>query len=152
MTRFLKPWLLEPWRTRVLWASLGLNLFAVGLFAAPHMWDRRLPGPPSFDTLVERMSRDLPAADATLFRAAMARERPWFDQGRERMQEARGAVATRVTAEPFDPAAMRTSLQAMQDRMRESSARFDESLVTAVGQLSPDARLKLAETLRQRRP
>lgn len=144
--------LLEPWRTRTLYLSLGVNLFAVGLIAAPHVWHRRPPGPPSFDTLVERMARELPAADASTLRTAMARERPWYDLGRKQMQEARGDVAIRLAAQPFDPAPLRTSLQAMQDRIHESMARFDESLVMAVGQLSPEARLKLADVLRHRTP
>ena len=142
--------LLEPWRTRLLYLSLGINLFAMGLIAAPHVWHRRMPGPPSFDMLVERMAHDLPDADAAAFRLAMARERPWYEQGRQRMLEARGAVAAKVAAEPFDAATTRASLQTMQDRIRESMARFDESLVDAVAQLSPEARVRLADTMRRR--
>lgn len=144
--------LLEPWRTRVLWASLGLNLFALPMLAGPHLWHGRASGPPSFDMLVARLARGLPAADAELFRAAMARERPWYDIGRRDMEERRAAVAQAVEREPYDPAAVHAALGAMQGGFRDASARFDDSLVMAVGELSPAGRAALAQSLRRRRP
>ena len=141
--------LLEPWRTRLLWLSLALNLFAAALIAAPHLTPLHEPGPPSFDRLVERMARDLPAPDAATFRDAMARERPWYELGRQQMTGARNELAQSVGHEPFDPATARTALQAMQEKMRESAARFDESLVTAFAQLSPEGRTQLSRGMRR---
>ena len=144
--------LLEPWRTRVLWASLGLNLFALPLLAGPYLWHARPSGPPSFDMLVERMARGLPQADAERFRVSMARERPWYDIGRRDMEEKRNAVALAVAHEPYDAAAVRAALVAMQGGLREASGRFDDSLVLALGELSPAGRAELAQSLRRRRP
>ena len=144
--------LLEPWRTRVLWASVALNLFALPMLAAPRLWNPHASGPPSFDSLVERMARSLPAGDAATFRTAMAREHPWYDISRRDMEEKRDAMAQVVAREPYDAAAVRAALVAMQAGLREAAGRFDDSLVLALGELSPAGRAELAETLRRRRP
>lgn len=146
--------LLEPWRSRLLWLSLALNVFAAALVAAPHLWSRPPSGPPtppSFDTLVQRIARGLEPQDAEAFKAAMAKERPWYELGRQRLDEARDKVAQAIATTPYDPAAANAALQAMQERMRESAVRFDESLSAAVGTMSPDGRTHLAQSLRQRR-
>jgi uncharacterized membrane protein len=146
--------LLEPWRSRLLWLSLGLNVFATALIAAPVLWHRPSggpPGPPSFDTLVSRMARGLEPKDADAFKAAMVKERPWYELGRQRLDEARDAVAEAIGRKPYDPVAANAALQAMQDRMREGAVRFDESLSAAVGTMSEDGRTHLAQSLRQRR-
>ena len=147
--------LLEPWRSRLLWLSLGLNMFAAALLVTlvvwrPHGPDR--PGQPGFDNLVQRISRNLDPADAAAFRDAMARERPWYELGRQKLDDARAAVAQSVGTEPYDPKATVAALAAMQEQMRDSGARFDESLAMAVGTLSPHGRTQLAESLRQHRP
>ena len=143
--------LLEPWRTRVLWASLGLNLFALPMLGVSHLWHARPGGPPSFDALVERMSDRLPPADGARFRDAMARERPWYDISRQDLAEKRDAVAHQVEQDPYDPAAVRAALVAMQAGLRDAAGRFDDSLVMAMGQMSPEGRAGLAEALRRRR-
>ena len=146
--------LLEPWRSRLLWFSLGLNVFAIALIAAPFVWPHQgggPPGPPGFDTLVQRIAHGLDPKDADSFRAAMARERPWYELGRQKLDEARDNVAESVRRTPYDPVATEAALQAMQERMHESAARFDESLSMAIGELSADGRTHLAEGLRQRR-
>lgn len=150
----MKVRLLEPWRSRLLWLSLGLNVFAAAALAAPHVWHRfpmGPPGPPSFDMLVQRIARGLQTPDADIFKAAMAKEQPWYDMGRQKLDEARTNVADAFGRTPYDPARAAAALQAMQDRIRESGTRFDESLAMAVGSLSPEGRTRLSETLRQRR-
>ncbi len=146
MTRFR---LLEPWRTRLLWLSLGLNVFAVTLLAVPHLRPGHPPGPPHFDTLIERLARNLQEPDAARFRDSMARERPWWELGRQKLDEARQAVGRSVGHEPFDPAAVHAALQAMQQRVVEGATRFDDSLVMALGTLSPEGRARLAEFVRR---
>ena len=143
--------LLEPWRTRLLWASVALNLFALGLLVTPHVWRPGGP-PPGFDGIVERMSRHLPNADAARFRAVMERERPWYDISRRDLDEARARTAHLVEREPFDPEATRAALNQFQDRLREAARRFDDSLVVALADLSPEGRATLAESFRRRRP
>lgn len=142
--------LLEPWRTRLLWLSLGANLFLVALVAAPHLWQRHPPGPPGFDGLVERMARSLPLPDADSFRTAMARERPWYEMSRQRLVEARVEIGRQIGQQPFDANATHAAMNEMQNRLRESSLRFDESLIVALSGLSPQARAQLSADMTRR--
>ena len=150
--------LLEPWRTRVLWLSLGLNVFAAALIVTPHVWHGMHgghggpPGPPSFEMLVQRIARELDPADAARFRAAMAKEQPWYEMGRQRLADAKDDVAAAFGRTPYDPQAANAALGAMQDRLRESGQRFDDSLATAVGGLSPEGRTRLAASMKLHRP
>ena len=146
--------LLEPWRSRLLWLSLGLNVFGAALLVTLVVWHPHGPdhAGPGFDNLVQRISRNLDPADAEAFRDAMARERPWYELGRQKLDDARVAVAQSVGREPYDPKTTVAALAAMQEQMRDSGARFDESLAMAVGTLSPHGRTQLAESLRQHRP
>jgi uncharacterized membrane protein len=141
--------LLEPWRTRVLWASLCFNLFAVVALATPHLWFRPPPGPPSLEQIADRMARHMSAPDAERFRAAMSRDPAWFDQSRSGLAAARAEVVAALRREPFDPSAMTEALAAMQDRLRDSSRRFDQRLVAALATVSPDGRDKLADNFRR---
>ena len=148
----IRPRLLEPWRTRLLWTSLGLNLFAAALIAGPHLWHRHPPGPPDFDMIIDRVTRSLPSGDVGAFRDAMARGRPDFDTGRLHLAEVRAQVARVLAAPTFDPAAARTVLEAMRKQLHDGSERFDEHLIAALGNVSPQGRAKLAETLSRGRP
>lgn len=138
------PMLREPWRTRVLWLSLAGNLFAATLIVT-HLATQRTPGPPGLDGVVERMARDLPSADATTFRATLAHERPWYDLARRRMNESREALSQAIAQQPYDEAAVRARMQEWQARWIETSSRFGDSLLSAIGNLSPDGRARLAE-------
>ena len=147
--------LLEPWRSRLLWLSLGFNLFALPAILAPLVigpHHAHPPGPPGFENLVQRIAERLDSGDAAAFKAAMGKEKPWYELGRQKVDEAREGVAQAVAHEPYDPAAASAALQAMQEQMRISGTRFDESLAMAVGMLTASGRARLAESLRQRRP
>lgn len=135
----------EPWRTRVLWLSIAGNLFSATLIGA-HLAAGRPPGPPGLAGAAERMARDLPAADAARFRATLDRERPWYDIARRRMAEARADLSHSIAQSPYDEAAVRERMLIYQARWAETSGRFGESLLTAIGTLSPEGRARLAET------
>lgn len=135
----------EPWRTRVLWLSIAGNLFSAALIGA-HMAAGRPPGPPGLAGAAERMARDLPPADAARFRATLDRERPWYDMARRRMADARTDLSRSIAQNPYDEAAVRERMLVFQARWAETSARFGDSLLTAIGTLSPEGRAKLAET------
>ncbi len=143
-----RTWLLEPWRSRVLYASLALNLFAAAhvatILLAPHR-----PAGPNFDSVVERLARPLAQPEAAAFREIMARERPWYELGRTNIEQSRLQVAIRIRAEPFDPLALRLELLRMQDRLRETASRFDDSLVMALATMPPEARVAMADAVRR---
>lgn len=144
---------LEPWRTRVLWASLALNVFGACLLATPLLW--RHPHPPprpmSLEFMVRRMAHHLPEADAETLRAAMREGRPQFEAARERLEQARLAVADTLRREPYDPRATAAALAVMQARLGELAGRFEESFVAAMTRLSPEGRAAMAGLMVTRR-
>ena len=146
-----RPRLLEPWRTRLLWASVALNLFAGVALAVPLVWRPGPHGSPGFDMIVDRMARGLPSEDARAFRAAMEKDRPGYDQSRGQLTAARTRAAEIMQRQPFDPAAARAALAAMRDELRDTMGQFDESLVAAMEEVSPAGRTKLVDTFQRGR-
>ena len=138
--------LLEPWRSRVLWASLAANVFLLAIVGAPHMLTARPHGPPRFEAVVERLATGMRAPDADRFRATMAAERPAYDAGRAEVSAARQALAATLLQQPYDPAAA-AALAAMQARMQDTATRFNASMARAVGEMSPDGRAVVARFL-----
>ena len=143
-------WLREPWRTRVLWLSVAGNLFAAALVGARLVVGS--PGPPGLAGAAERMARDLPPADAARFRAVLDRDKPWFDTARHRMADARADLARSIAQNPYDQNAVHERMEAYQARWAETSGRFGNSLLAAIGTLSPEGRAKLAETTQHSGP
>ena len=140
----------EPWRTRTLWLSVAGNLFAAALVGA-HL----VAGPPPHPGLAgaaERMAHDLPPADAARFRAALDGERPWFDDARRRMADARADLARSIAQTPYDEATVHERMAVLQARMVETSGRFGDGLLKATGALSPEGRAKLAESIQHSGP
>ena len=144
------PWLREPWRTRVLWLSVACNLFAAALAGARFVVGP--PGPPGLAGAAERMARDLPPADAARFRAALDPQKPWFDAARRRMADARADLARSIAQNPYDEQVVHERMAAYQARWAETSGRFGDCLLTAIGTLSPEGRAKLAETTQHSGP
>lgn len=145
-----RTWLFEPWRTRVLWSSVALNLFA-GALIGGHFYVGRPPGPPGFEGVVNRMARDLSADDARRFHAVLASEQPWYGQSRRALDQAREDLSRSIARPPFDPDTIRLRMQALQARWIEASTRFGDGVLAALGQISPEGRVRLAETALQPR-
>lgn len=145
------PWLREPWRTRALWLSVAGNLFSAALIGA-HFVAARPSGPPGLAGFAERMARGLPPDDAARFRTVLDHERPWYDMARRRMAEARADLSASIAQNPYDEAAVRERMMAFQARLAETSGRFNESLLVAIGTLSPEGRAKLADAQRHPGP
>lgn len=142
----------EPWRTRVLWLSVAGNLFA-GALIGGHIAMHRASGPPGLDGVVDRMANALPSEDAARFRALLAHERPWYDLARRNMDDAREELSNAIARQPYDEDAVRARMKAWQARWLETSGRFGDSLLTAIGSLSPEGRVRLARaSLRPDRP
>ncbi len=141
----VRTWLFEPWRTRVLWGSVALNLFACAIIGS-HVLMHRTPGAPGFEGAVNRMARDLGPDDARRFRSVLAEERPWYGQSRRALDEAREELSRSIARTPFDENEVRARMQVLQARWTESSTRFGDGLLLALAQISPEGRVRLAET------
>ena len=135
-------WLHEPWRTRVLWLSVATNLFCAALIGG-HTMGRRAHGP-GLDGAVDRLAETLSPDDATRFRRVLAAERPWYDQSRRLLDGARADLAESIAHDPWDGADVRLHMIAFQARWLESSSRFGDGLLVALGTLSPDGRSRVA--------
>jgi len=135
-------WLIEPWRTRVLWASVATNLF-LGALIGGHLLTER-PNRHGLDSAVERLAHDLAPDDAARFRRTLAAERPWYDQSRRMLSAARADLARSIAREPWDEAEVRLHMIAFQARWLESSSRFGDGMLVALGTLSPDGRSRIA--------
>ena len=139
----------DPWRTRVLWLSIAGNLFGGALIGA-HLATRPGKAAPGLEGALEHMARDLPPHDAARLRATLDRERPWFDMAKRGMGEARADLARSIAREPYDEAAIRRRMDAFQALRAETAARFGESLLAAIGTLSPEGRAKLAHAVQRK--
>ena len=135
-------WLIKPWRTRVLWASVGTNLF-LGALIGGHVLNAP-PLRPGLDGAVERLVGTLVPDDADQFRRVLTAERPWYDQSRRMLDAARADLARSIARDPWDEARVRLYMLAFQARWLESSSRFGDGMLVALGTLSPDGRSRIA--------
>ncbi len=106
------------------------------ILASPHR--------PDIDGAVDRLAQSLDQDDATRFRRVMAAERPWFDQSRRMLDDARADLARSIAEDPWNEAVVRLHMLAFQARWVETSSRFGDGLLVALGTLSPDGRSRVA--------
>ena len=135
-------WLTEPWRTRVLWVSVAANIFMGALIGGQVLTAR--PHGPGLDGAVERLAQDLAPEDAERFRRVLAAERPWYDQSHRLLDAARADLAHSIAHDPWDEAQVRLHMVAFQARWLETSSRFGDGMLVALGTLSPDGRSRIA--------
>ncbi|ACJ01244.1 periplasmic heavy metal sensor [Rhodospirillum centenum] len=137
MTMTRKDWTLA--------GSVALNLFLAGALLPPLLAG---PEPPHFrpdpEAMAQRISKGLPPADAEVLQTVL-RPRDGFRELGGLMEENIRATSAALTAEPFDPAALRAAL----DRGTQERVRFEqrqhEAMVEAAARLSPEGRRRLAE-------
>jgi uncharacterized membrane protein len=131
----------------VLVVSLALNLFLVGVIAG------RGVGagggfeftPRKLKVAIERVTRVLPEADATLLRDRFEAQRADLTQRFQALQDARRAVGAALKAEPYDAAAFDVAYAAMQARSQELQASIHAVLKGSIGQFSEEGRRAVAE-------
>lgn len=157
------------WRGPVLFVSLGLNLFLVGVMAGGwwhqhhgrgmrhHMMGQHMqmgrPGeiggmPMRGGMAVLRDAiQQLPEADRKLFEDSMAQRRAEVQQLQQDVRTARQKVNETIRAEPFDKKAMAGALAAVRDKIMTMQARLHDGFVEAVAKLPADKRREFAEKL-----
>ncbi len=142
----------EPWRTRLLFLSFALNLLLIPI-AGARFWTQPpplTPGLPRTEMIIDRMVRDLPADDAVRFRTTMEEHLGDIDAARVRMLAARSAMSRAIGRSPYDPAAMKASMQTWQSTWNSWSEALGEGMLAALPRLSEEGRQKLAATGRRR--
>ena len=148
----------EPRARRILFASLALNLFFVGAAVAVAVHDTlfavqaRTVDIRSPAARIERMAAALPPADGTALRAEFATRAAAVDAARDAYRQAQDAVRDAIRAPNLDADAMRARMA----DVRTARQAFDQALqavfVAAVPRMSPEGRVKLADTSAPRPP
>jgi uncharacterized membrane protein len=146
MTETARP---RRWLNIVLVGSLALNLFLAGILAAG--WMRHhgsrdwRGGPPGMMALLHGVGGEA-ARDAREAHRAVLRERI------DAVRAARGALAQRLAAEPFDAAAFEAALDDLRSRSGEAQGAFHEAFAAIAATLSPEERRELAERMMRHGP
>jgi uncharacterized membrane protein len=140
----------------LLLGSLALNLFFVGLLIAllAGQYFTAPPPSPALDrsvtARVERIAATLPSRDAEILRTHFRAEQMIIEKTREAYRNAQDAMRDALRAQPFDAAALDTTM----NRMRSARQAFDSTLqamlARAAAAMSSEGRHKLADWPPQR--
>ncbi len=146
------------WLRRLLFASLAVNLFFVGLVSARVVLDVEIPG-------FERERRgfhELP--HPRTLRAALPPERQelleaTLDAHREAVRAefrslnaARQRVADAIRAVPFDPAELEAAFDVLRQKNSDTAASLHLMLSELIARLEDEERAAVADTIRVWRP
>lgn len=134
----------NAWRI-ALALSVILNLFLIAVIGG-HVWRSRIAergGRPAFAAALARAEAGLSPADARAFDAAIRQGGPQYIAAARRLRQARLAVRDQVVAEHFDPEKTRAALNDWQSAWNGFLSGFDDSLIKALAQVSPEGRRNL---------
>lgn len=125
-------------------ASMSVNVFLAAALAAQAL----LPGghrPPPPQHRLEALAEGLPPADAATLREVLAAREAEMGKGRAIMDGIRDGVRDALTAETFDPAALRAVFAEARARRDALDDALVSGLIDAAGRLSPEGRRRLAD-------
>ena len=140
------------WLRIVLPVSLILNLFLVALIAGHLYRGQSQAGELGALTLARALSNaqaSLSPADAAAFGAVMKDNASRFAQEAQQLALARVALERRIEAQPYDKEEVRKAFLNWQTCWNHFMDGFDDPLVEALSQISPEGRRKLIERRRQ---
>jgi uncharacterized membrane protein len=132
-----KAWVLQA----VLFASLAVNLFIAGYFAA-HLWRHSEPlAPPAGPmAVIERLSEPLPAQDKEALLAAWKANQAKMQGLTAEQQAARREVRAKLVAEPFDQAALAAAMATARAKHAAVDEEMQAIILEAVAKFSPEGR------------
>lgn len=123
--------------------SLLLNAFLLGIWVARPFHPNGPPPPPPPAHLAEHITKGMPAADAVIFRQALAPHLAKLDADYLTMLTVPPRIQAALAAPQFDPQAMTAALADMR-RVREG---FEDAMtqasLDAAARMSPEGRMKL---------
>ncbi len=140
-----------PKRKALLYGSLALNVFLVGVLVAawaiPHRggWQHRRHGPPEIFSLMRDVGGDEASAVRESHRAAI-------HERIEAVRDARRTVAERLGAEPFDPTAFASALEDLRLASTEAQSAFHTTFAELAAALTPEERHEIAERMARAQP
>ncbi|MFI4988524.1 MAG: periplasmic heavy metal sensor, partial [Alphaproteobacteria bacterium] len=131
-----KAWLLQL----VLFVSLAINLFVAGYFVA-RLWEHHRPdGPPGPMMLAERLAAPLNEKDRELLLSAWKANQPKLAGLNAELQAARRNVRAKLTAEPFDRAALAAAMAEARAKHLTVDEAIQSVILDAVVNFSPEGR------------
>ena len=140
-----KRFVLLPWLAAL---SLALNVFLGTVLALREPGPKhplRPFGPPDPIKIAERMSRDLPAADAAILRNAFIAHSAEFAELRSKAGGFPDHLRAVLTSEPFNAQAVSVAAQAVIAEHSAFESKVSTVLVEALSAMSPEGRRKFAE-------
>lgn len=138
------------WIVPALVVSLGINLVVLGLVAGLAFKGPPSPPGPGGEVGLWRYGAALPEPFRhDLGRELRARRGDWAGP-RDGLRAQRAALAAALTAEPFDPGAVASVLEAERELLVALTARGVDLLLEQIGRMSPDQRAAYAEALTRR--
>jgi uncharacterized membrane protein len=129
----------------LVFGSLALNLFFIGIAAALLI---RGPAPPSDRSIgarIERLAETLPPADGDRLRAEFHAAQPAVDRARTGYEQARDGIRTILRREPFDAAALQDAMGRTRTARQDFDVVLQGVIAKAAAAMSSDGRQKLAE-------
>jgi len=132
--------------------SLVLNLFLLALIGG-HLWHNRLHVASSDRPLAQALAdveATLSTRDGAAFKTAILADQSRFAAAAKKSALARLELGRQITAVPFDPQATQRALEAWHTSWNAFMSDFDEPLIHALAQISPEGRQKLVRQRRER--
>lgn len=129
----------------LVFGSLALNLFFIGIAAALLI---RGPAPPSDRSVgarIERLAEILPPADGDRLRAQFQADRAAVDRARAGYERARDGIREVLRREPFDAAALQDAMNRTRAARQDFDVVLQGVLAKAAAAMSPAGRQRLAE-------
>ena len=134
----------------LLFVSLALNLFFLGVLGATAVRQWWLPLPavvePSRSAAerIDRLAAALSAPDAEKLRAEFRSREQTLEAAHSAYRRAQEAVRTALRAEPFDVAAVRSTMADTRAARQALDVALHEVISTAAARMSPAGRTSLA--------
>ena len=128
----------------LLFASLALNLFFVGIAAAMLI---RSPAPPdrSVSARIERLAVTLPASDAGKLRGKFEANRAAVENARAVYDNARETIGAALRRDPFDAEALREAMTKARATRQFFDMVLQSVVASAAAEMSLEGRQKLGE-------
>jgi hypothetical protein len=143
---------LPTWRRFALPASVLLNLFLIALiggYVLRHGGHDAAAASPSLPRILANAQASLSAPDAAAFGAVMRRDAPRYLESARKLVEARTLLERQITAQPYDAEATKQAFKTWQASADRFLSQIGDSLVEALGQVSPEGRQKLVASRRR---
>ena len=135
----------------VLFVSLALNLFFVGLLGAAAIRHAWLPAPATLEPSrsaaerVDRLATTLPVDDAAKLRSEFHAHESSLEAAHSAYRRAQEAMRATLRAQPFDAAALRSAMAQTRAARQELDRALHDVISTAAAEMSPAGRNKLAD-------